>query len=91
MSFKDQIKLSLINELNADTFVMDIVTRFQQAIRDSIANPGIEEYVIFRMSETEPLTDNQIAKVKMACKVHIGVPLDVSMWEIIVRMELFLA
>jgi hypothetical protein len=69
---------------------MDIITRFQQAIRNSITSPGVEEYVIFRMSETEPLTDNQIAKVSMACKIHIGVPVDVSMWEIVVRMQLFL-
>ena len=90
MSFKDEINSSLNTELESDQFVMDIIARFQQAIRDSIADPGVSEYVIMRVSETEQMTENQIARVKMACIKHIGVSVDVSPWEMIVRMEQFL-
>lgn len=90
MSFKEEIKLSLNNELDADQFIMDIITRFQQAIRDSITTPGVEEWCIMRISDTEPLTDNQVAKLKMACVKHIGVQVEVTMWEMLVKMENFL-
>ena len=90
MTFKDEINLSLNTEIEADQFVMNTIARFQQAIRESIAAPGVSEYVIMRVSETEPMTENQISKVKMACIKHIGVSVDVSTWEMIVRMEKFL-
>lgn len=90
MSFKEEIKLSLNNELDADQLIMDIITRFQQAIRDSITTPGVEEWCIMRISDTEPLTENQVAKLKMACVKHIGVQVEVTMWEMLVKMENFL-
>jgi hypothetical protein len=87
--FKEEIKTSLNNELEADQFVMNIIERFKQAIRNSIVNPGVEEAVIFKISET-PLTDNQVAQVSMACVKHIGVEVTVTEWEIVVFMKLFL-
>jgi hypothetical protein len=90
MSFKDEINIALNTELESDAFVMDIITRFQQAIRNSITKPGVEEWCIMRISDTEPLTENQISKVKMACVKHIGVHVDVTTWEMLVKMENFL-
>jgi hypothetical protein len=90
MSFKDEIKTSLNTELENDQFVMDIVTRFQNAIRSSIIAPGVQEAVIMRIHDTEPLTENQIAKVQMACVKHIEVDVTVTMWEMLVFMKHFL-
>jgi hypothetical protein len=38
----------------------------------------------------EPLTDQQITQVHMACIKHIGVPVDVSPIQMIVFMDKFL-
>jgi hypothetical protein len=89
MSFKEEIALMLQTELDSNQFIMDIVTRFQETIRQSIINPGIESVVIMDIL-TEPLTDQQITQVHMACIKHIGVPVDVSPIQMIVFMDKFL-
>ena len=106
MSFKQEISLALQTVLDSNTFIMDIITRFQDAIRQSIVNPGIESVVIMDIfplvtipaTETEEaytmpgeiLTDQQITQVHMACIKHIGVPVDVSPSQMVVFMEKFL-
>lgn len=106
MSFKQEIALSLQTELEGNQFIMDIIQRFQEAIRQSIINPGIESVVIMNIfplvevpaTETEAaytlpgdiLTDQQMTQVKMACIKHIGVPVEVSPIQMIVFMDKFL-
>lgn len=106
MSFKQEIALALQTELDSNTFIMDIITRFQEMIRQSIVNPGIESNVIMDIfpfvtvpaTETEEaytmpgeiLTDQQITQVHMACIKHIGVPVDVSPGQMVVFMDKFL-
>jgi hypothetical protein len=106
MSFKQEISLALQTELDSNTFIMDIITRFQETIRQSIVNPGIESVVIMDIfplvtipaTETaeaytmpgDILTDQQITQVHMACIKHIGVPVDVSPAQMVVFMEKFL-
>jgi hypothetical protein len=90
MSFKEEIALMLQTELDSNQFIIDIVTRFQETIRQSIVNPGIDTVVIMDILSAEPLTEQQITQVKMACIKHIGVPVDVSPIQMIVFMDKFL-
>ena len=89
MSFKQEIALMLQTELDSNQFIMDIVTRFQNTIRQSIVNPGVESVVMMDI-QTEPLSDQQITQVSMACIKHIGVPVNVSAVQIYVYMDKFL-
>jgi hypothetical protein len=88
MSFKQEIALMLQTELDSNQFIMDIVLRFQETIRQSIVNPGIDTIVM--MDIAEQLNDQQISQVNMACIKHIGVPVNVSSVQIYVYMDKFL-
>lgn len=90
MSFKQEIALALQTELDSNQFIMGIITRFQEAIRGSIVNPGIDTVVIMDIGLDESLTDQQMTQVKMACIKHIGVPVDVSPMQMVVFMDKFL-
>ena len=105
-SFKDEINGLLQAELDSNAFIMDIIDRFKGAIRQSIVDPGIDSVVIMDINPGtlvpatdeaeaytipgEPLTDQQITQVKMACIKHIGVDVDVSPYQMIVFMIKFL-
>ena len=78
----------LQTELDSNQFIMDIVLRFQETIRQSIVNPGIDTIVM--MDIAEQLNDQQISQVNMACIKHIGVPVNVSSVQIYVYMDKFL-
>lgn len=106
LTFKQETNGLLQTELDSNTFIMDIISRFQQAIRQSIINPGVDTVVIMDINPGtlvpateegeaytipgEPLTDQQITQVKMACIKHIGVEVDVSPYQMIVFMIKFL-
>jgi hypothetical protein len=105
--FKTEIKSSLETELDTNTFIMDIVNRLKDSIRQSIISPGVASVVIMdifpsvlvpatetepehMVSTGEPLTNQQITQVQMACIKHIGVPVDVSPLQMVVYMINFL-
>jgi hypothetical protein len=104
--FKTEIKESLQTEIDNNTFIMDIITRFKDTIRQSIVNPGIDTTVIMDVfpptiipaTETDPeqsifgdpLTTQQITQIQMACIKHIGVPVEVTPYQLVVFMTNFL-
>lgn len=90
MSFKDEVKGMLQAELDADPFITGVITRFKQAIKDSITNPGIDSVVIMNIGIDDGISEQQITQLKMACVTHIGVPVDVSRYEMVVHMINFL-
>lgn len=106
MSFKEEVSGLLQTEIDSNAFIMDIVNRFKETIRQSIINPGIDSVVIMDIypitvvpaTETEPehtikaepLTEQQIAQLQMACVNHVGVPVDVSPYQMVVQMIKFL-
>jgi hypothetical protein len=59
--FKTEIKGSLETELDSNTFIMEIINRFKEAIRQSIISPGVESVVIMDIfpSVLVPATENE--------------------------------